>query len=33
MSTLDASVVNITLPTIVQSLNTYLEAVAWVVIG
>jgi len=31
MSTLDASVVNISLPTIVQSLNTNLKAVAWVV--
>ena len=31
MSTLDASIVNISLPTIVQSLNTGLAAVAWVV--
>jgi EmrB/QacA subfamily drug resistance transporter len=31
MSTLDASIVNISLPTIVQSLNTGLTAVAWVV--
>src|SRR3989339_826721 len=33
MSTLDASVVNISLPTIVQSLNTHLKAVAWVVMA
>jgi EmrB/QacA subfamily drug resistance transporter len=33
MSTLDASVVNISLPTIIQSLNTNLKAVAWVVMG
>jgi EmrB/QacA subfamily drug resistance transporter len=33
MSTLDASVVNISLPTIVQSLHTHLKAVAWVVTG
>jgi EmrB/QacA subfamily drug resistance transporter len=33
MSTLDASVVNISLPTITQSLNTNLKAVAWVVMG
>ena len=31
MSTLDASVVNISLPTITQALNTNLKAVAWVV--
>ncbi len=31
MSTLDASIVNISLPTITQSLNTHLKAVAWVV--
>ena len=33
MSTLDASVVNISLPTIIQSLNTDLKAVAWVVMA
>ena len=33
MSTLDASVVNISLPTITQTLNTDLKAVAWVVTG
>jgi EmrB/QacA subfamily drug resistance transporter len=33
MSTLDASIVNISLPTIVQSLNTGLAAVAWVVMA
>jgi hypothetical protein len=33
MSTLDASIVNISLPTIVQFLNTHLGAVAWVVTG
>jgi EmrB/QacA subfamily drug resistance transporter len=33
MSTLDASVVNISLPTITQALNTHLKAVAWVVTG
>jgi len=33
MSTLDASIVNISLPTIVQSLNTHLTAVAWVVMA
>ena len=33
MSTLDASIVNISLPTIVQSLNTHLTGVAWVVMG
>ena len=33
MSTLDASIVNISLPTIVQSLNTHLSAVAWVVMA
>lgn len=31
MSTLDASVVNISLPTIIQSLSTHLKAGAWVV--
>jgi len=31
MSTIDASIVNISLPTIVRSLNTHLSAVAWVV--
>ncbi len=31
MSTLDASVVNLSLPTIIQSLNTNLKMVAWVV--
>src|SRR4030042_5483544 len=31
MSTLDASVVNISLPTITQSLNTQLKIVAWVI--
>ncbi len=33
MSTLDASIVNISLPTIIQSLNTNLTAVAWVVMA
>jgi len=33
MSTLDASIVNISLPTIIQSLNTHLTAVAWVVMA
>jgi len=33
MSTLDASIVNISLPTIVQSLNTNLKTVAWVVMA
>lgn len=33
MSTLDASIVNISLPTIVKSLNTNLGMVAWVVTG
>ncbi|NWG04743.1 MAG: MFS transporter [Syntrophaceae bacterium] len=33
MSTLDASIVNISLPTITQSFNTRLTAVAWVVMG
>ena len=33
MSTLDASIVNISLPTIVRSLNTHLQAVAWVVMA
>src|SRR5512136_2052598 len=33
MSTLDASVVNISLPTITQALNTHLKAVAWVVMA
>jgi EmrB/QacA subfamily drug resistance transporter len=33
MSTLDASIVNISLPTIVRTLNTDLKAVAWVVTG
>jgi EmrB/QacA subfamily drug resistance transporter len=33
MSTLDASVVNISLPTITNALNTYLKAVAWVVMA
>ena len=33
MSTLDASIVNISLPTIVRSLNTGLTAVAWVVMA
>jgi len=33
MSTLDASIVNISLPTIVQSLNTHLSVVAWVVMA
>jgi EmrB/QacA subfamily drug resistance transporter len=33
MSTLDASVVNISLPTITQALDTHLKAVAWVVTG
>ena len=33
MSTLDASIVNISLPTITEALNTNLTAVAWVVMG
>ncbi len=33
MSTLDASIVNISLPTITQSLSTHLKAVAWVVMA
>ena len=33
MSTLDASIVNISLPTMIQSLNTDLTAVAWVVMA
>lgn len=33
MSTLDASIVNISLPSITQSLNTHLKAVAWVVMA
>ena len=33
MSTLDASIVNISLPTITKALNTNLTAVAWVVMG
>ncbi|HUL19980.1 MAG TPA: MFS transporter, partial [Thermodesulfobacteriota bacterium] len=33
MSTLDGSIVNISLPTIVRSLNTDLTAVAWVVMA
>lgn len=33
MSTLDASIVNISLPTIVQSLNTNLKTIAWVVMA
>jgi EmrB/QacA subfamily drug resistance transporter len=33
MSTLDASVVNISLPTITQALNTHVKAVAWVVVA
>ena len=33
MSTLDASVVNISLPTITRALETHLKAVAWVVIA
>ena len=33
MSTLDASVVNISLPTITQTLNTHVKAVAWVVMA
>jgi len=33
MSTLDASIVNISLPTIVRMLNTDIQAVAWVVTG
>jgi EmrB/QacA subfamily drug resistance transporter len=33
MSTLDASVVNISLPTITQALSAHLKAVAWVVMG
>ncbi len=33
MSTLDASIVNISLPTIIQSLRTDLSTVAWVVMG
>ncbi len=33
MSTLDASVVNISLPTITQALNTHVKAVTWVVVA
>jgi len=33
MSTLDASIVNISLPTMIKSLNTHLTAVAWVVMA
>ena len=33
MSTLDAGIVNISLPTITQALNTHLQAVAWVVMA
>jgi len=33
MSTLDASIVNISLPTIVQSLNTNIKTVAWVMMA
>lgn len=33
MSTLDASVVNISLPTVTQALNTHVKAVAWVVMA
>ena len=33
MSTLDASIVNVSLPTIIQSLNTHLKAIAWVVMA
>ena len=33
MSTLDASIVNISLPTIIRSLNTHLTTVAWVVMA
>ena len=33
MSTLDASIVNISLPTIIKSLSTHLTAVAWVVMA
>jgi EmrB/QacA subfamily drug resistance transporter len=33
MSTLDASVVNISLPTVTNALNTHLRAVAWVITG
>jgi EmrB/QacA subfamily drug resistance transporter len=33
MGTLDASIINVSLPTIVQSLNTHLTAVAWVVMA
>ncbi len=33
MSTLDASIVNISLPTMIRSLNTHLTAVAWVVMA
>jgi len=33
MSTLDASVVNISLPTITQALNTHVKAVAWVIMA
>jgi len=33
MSTLDASIVNISLPTITQALNTHLKVVAWVVMA
>jgi len=33
MSTLDASIVNVSLPTITQALHTHLKAVAWVVMA
>jgi len=33
MATLDASIVNISLPTITQALNTHLKAIAWVVMA
>jgi EmrB/QacA subfamily drug resistance transporter len=33
MSTLDASVVNISLPTITQALNTHIQLVAWVIMA
>ncbi len=33
MSTLDASIINVSLPTIVESLNTDLTAVAWVIMA
>src|SRR4030067_1892441 len=33
MSTLDASIVNVSLPTLIQSLATHLKAVAWVVMA